>query len=540
MLTWKIKSKNGEMKIIAALLVVIILIVASLVIINPFEEEEKKEEQPVKEIDDRISPLVNQAVFLEIHRIRRNGIIDQIENAGNAFVKNLIQNLPFRNYRIPLALEGMRPGKGWDEKPSYSFIATLDDYEEIGKPTYNDWDTGYINQVIWRNVEDEQPTTIIDFKVIENVKTKKLFKTTTQKVEKEHFSVIYDFKTGHWDGDDYFNDTDGYGHYLGENYEIWFSLTQTSKDQDTIPYWTEVNILGTDPEKDDSKLDPDNDGIPTQWEWKWGYDPFTWDNHSCLDPDLDGLQNTEEYYMEKWLANPYTQEIYIEADYMEPTPKKFNNKDGFDGWTHEFYEESQQMLIERFSQHGISMHIDDGRMGGGADPIPFSKGGGEYGQDTGIVAGHYANDFEDDRKGIFRYLVVAYGGGWAHPQDEKNWYDCMTVPHNAVFFKNQLGYATTDRTIRIGQAVQVMHELGHTCGLNKVVWAGVDNASGRHGDPPDYPWWDYVSCMNYDYFWQRVINYSDGTHGEYDFDDWDYLDLPFFNTPSARMEGLGS
>ena len=530
-------KKSFLIKVLAAT-VVIVLILSGIYAILIFEKKEENEEKPTEQIDDRISPLVNQAVFLEIHRIRRNGIIDQMENSGNQFVKNLINRL--NNYKIRLALDGMRPGKGWDDKPSFSYVAVLDDYTEEGRETYNNWDTGYMNEVIWRNVEDEQPTALIEFTVMENVKTKKLFRTTTSKVEREYFSVMYDFRTGRWDGDDYFNDTDGYGHFLGNNYEIWFTITQTSADEDTIPYWTEVNMLGTDPTKDDGKLDPDMDGIPTEWEWKWGYDPNKWDNHSTLDPDLDGLQNTEEYYMQEWLADPYSQQIYIEADYMAQTPKKFRDKDGWDGWTHEFYYESQQMLIERFSQHGITVHIDDGRMEGGGDIVPFMRGGGSYQQDSGVVAGLYANDFADERKGIFRYLVVAYGGGWCHPQDENHWYDCMAVPHNKVFFENQLGYAVKDRTIRIGQAVQVMHELGHSLGMLYAHSPGVDNASSRNGDPPDYPWWDYVSCMNYDYFWMRYLDYSDGSHGEHDTDDWSNLDLTFFQIPSEEMEGLGA
>ena len=65
---------------------------------------------------------------------------------------------------------------------------------------------------------------------------------------------------------------------------------------------------------DDSKLDPDGDGIPTAWEWKWGYDPFTWDDHNRLDPDLDGIENSEEYQMAKWFADPFIQDIYYEVD----------------------------------------------------------------------------------------------------------------------------------------------------------------------------------------------------------------------------------
>jgi len=69
---------------------------------------------------------------------------------------------------------------------------------------------------------------------------------------------------------------------------------------------------------------------------------------------------------------------------------------------------------------------------------------------------------------------------------------------------------------------------------------GVDNASSRAGNPPDYPWLDYVSCMNYDYFRQRVFDYSDGSNGKYDADDWSALDFTFFQIPSEEMEGIGS
>ncbi len=535
-------EKNNKIYyVIISIIIAVCLIAAGLyVYFEGIKTDEKGDEKGVEKIDDRISPYSNQAIYLKIHRIRRNGIIDQMENSGMPFIRNLINNLPVKNERYKIIFDGLRPGRGWDEKPSFSYIAQFDDYEEVGRATYNNWDTGYINQEIFRNVEDEKPTTHVKFSIVENVKTKKLFKTTTSKEIKEEFVVMYDYRTGRWEGDDSFNDSDGYGHYNGLNYEIWFDLTQTTPDEDTIPFWQEVNVLKTDPLKDDGKLDPDEDGIPTEWEWKWGYDPMTWDDHSELDPDMDGLQNIEEYYMEEWLANPYHKEIYIETDYMAPTPKKFRDKDGWDGWVHEFYYESQQMLIERFSQHNICVHIDDGRMGGGGDILPFMRGNGAYQQDSGVVAGHYANDFADERKGIFRYLVVAYGGGWCHPQDENHWYDTMAIPHNKNFYKNQLGYALQERTIRIAEAVEVMHELGHSLGINRMVWAGVDNSSGRNGNPPDYPWLDYVSCMNYDYFWYRNFDYSDGTHGEYDFDDWSYLDLTFFQTSSERMEGLGS
>jgi len=44
--------------------------------------------------------------------------------------------------------------------------------------------------------------------------------------------------------------------------------------------WVEVNIINTDPTVDDTKLDPDDDKIPTYWEWNWGYNPKSWDDHN--------------------------------------------------------------------------------------------------------------------------------------------------------------------------------------------------------------------------------------------------------------------
>ncbi len=531
-----ISPKNQ--RIIPAIIIVAILIIAGVVTVVLLSAESKPVESIEKEIDDRISPYTNQALFLEIHRIRKKGIIDQMMNPP----PSLIDRIPVRNQRFAIFLEGIKPGKGWDTKPVYNWVVTIDGYTEIGKAVFRNWDTGYINQVVWRDIKDEQAEAVVEIKFQQHITTQQFLRSSTSKKEVDAFSVTYDFKTGMWRGDDSFNDTDGYGHYDGVDFEIWFSLTQTSPDDDIIPFWVEVNILGTDPLSDDTNLDPDNDGIPTVWEWKWGYDPHVPDNHTKLDPDLDGLQNTEEYFMENWLANPFHQEIYLEADYMAQTPKKFLGRDGYDGWEHTFYKESQQMLMDRYNEHGYTLHVDDGTHGDmseGGDILPFGRGNSAYQQERGIVAGFYSNNFPDERKGIWRYLVIAYGGGWCHPQDENHWYDCMCIPDNRNFFQNQLGGALSQRTIRIGQAIQILHEMGHSLGMLSAHFEGVDNSIYRSDDPQNYPYLDYVSVMNYDYFWERYFDYSYGENGEYDKDDWAELDLTFFQTPSIEMEGLG-
>jgi len=70
-----------------------------------------------------------------------------------------------------------------------------------------------------------------------------------------------------------------------------------------------------------------------------------------------------------------------------------------------------------------------------------------------------------------------------------------------------------------------MHETGHTFGFWPI---------GGHDRDSFYPWqinwWKwrpYKSCMNYGYMYTSV-DYSDGSRGKNDFDDWDRIDLTYF------------
>ena len=115
----------------------------------------------------------------------------------------------------------------------------------------------------------------------------------------------------------------------------------------------------------------------------------------------------------------------------------------------------------------------------------------------------------------------------------------MIVPTGKEFNKNVMGQAWTSRTRRIGLAIGVMHELGHSLGFH-TDFGGVDNFSVKAGSPLDYPWWDYVSVMNYDYFPQRYLDYSYGENGEYDQNDWGLIDVSHFQDSSEYMEGVGA
>ena len=505
--------KNNKIKALLSIIAVALVISAAYIIIitNQPEEKEPIIEKPVKEIDDRISPDINQAVSLSINRIHKIGIKEVMDKIGTS----------------------------WKKSPSFHFEALLDTGLWEGNQI-NSWDTGYVGWEAFRFVENEMEECTVEIKIFEQ--KKQLFRTADQEVES--MKVIYDFRTGRWSGDDNFNDSDGYGHYVGDNYEIWFDIHNSDKDGDGIPYWTEVNILGTNPNVDDSIKDPDNDGIPTYWEWKWGYDPMTADNHSELDPDIDGITNIDEYKLEKYLANPHHKEIYIESDFMEKEPGLF-------GHEHIFWKESQWMLMDEFIPHDITVHIDDGCMGGGGEYLPFFES--YIDQASGKGSEYYKYHFADDRKGVFRYCVILHAAGWAHPQDYKIRYDVISVPSNNKFYRTVFfPPALTGRTQRISMAVGVMHELGHTLGINDDVIAGCDNHTqigrGMDGIPAlqkqkmmkaakDY-WNDYQSCMNYAWFGKSYLGYSDGTNGPHDFDDWSFIDLTFFKTGSYQKEGV--
>ncbi|MEM0492382.1 MAG: hypothetical protein QXS02_00255 [Candidatus Thermoplasmatota archaeon] len=519
MSTLIIRSKTKKGLIIFGAIVVIILLLALgfYAAVELLKEKKTGEEEPgIERIrDDRISPLENQGVIIEVKRIRHRGLLDTIMNKLVA----------------------------WRFKPSFYFITIMDDLEYVSKDVraatgeseqlYTTWDTMFMENKIVRDVPGEQEKSEITLIIMERVKTG-LFKLRKNDVERETIKIVYDYRTGRWNGDDYFNDSDGYGHYLGEYFEVWFNVYQIDYDHDGIPYWTEVNILGTDPTVDDSKLDPDDDGIPTAWEWRWGYNPFTYDNHSLLDPDHDGLTNIQEYQMEKWFADPFYKDIYIEVDGMQ--------KKNPIGRTYVFWKESQQILIERFASHGISVFIDDGwpdgPVNGGGELLPYYE---TISQDSGMMLQFYRHNFADERKGMFRYLLIANSAGFCHPS-EYNRYDTMAVGTARSIMLKRGGF--TPRAERILLAAMVMHELGHSLGIAPWNTPGNDNASFTESKAAkqDYleKWGNYKSVMNYYYIYdKKLVDYSDGSHGEGDQNDWEKFDLTLFKKECKVIEDPG-
>ncbi len=76
-------------------------------------------------------------------------------------------------------------------------------------------------------------------------------------------------------------------------------------------------------------------------------------------------------------------------------------------------------------------------------------------------------------------------------------------------------------------ASAIMHETGHVLGTFGGNTPGCDNLNSVF---PRKDWWkfrNYRSCMNYHYTYS-MVDFSDGSRGKNDFDDWNRIDLTFF------------
>lgn len=345
--------------------------------------------------------------------------------------------------------------------------------------------------------------------------------------------LIYNIKTGHWTGDDFVGDPSGYGRLNGcddgtiyeqdRDCELWFSIIQTDYDQDLIPYHAEIDEIGTDPMINDAMDDPDNDSVPTYWEWTYGYNPQEWNDHTNLDPDNDGIQNIEEYLTSSWYSDPFVRDVFIELDQME---------DGPNGQSASLPEGSKELLYTAYDRQNVVYHLDDGRWENSrSDLIPFDElteasWGNEENELNDIYDTYYAQHEEDAwRRGVFHYGVVIYQSSVVNG----NMFGANRFQISANGMEAKLRqFPSLDRDVVYASAY--MHEAGHTFGFRPIP---------GHNSMSYYPWqvgwWlsrPYKSCMNYGYMY-TTVDYSDGSRPFYgrlsgDYDDWERMDLTYF------------
>ena len=136
------------------------------------------------------------------------------------------------------------------------------------------------------------------------------------------------------------------------------------------------------------------------------------------------------------------------------------------------------------------------------------------------------NDLNNPRKGIFHYCFVTdygpypgFGGfaffGWDH-------LDSWEIAGQRV---------DENHPLKNKQHVIlsiIMHELGHNMGLLSDDCGGNDNLPATKTFSRQwFKYFPYQSIMNYMFtYW--ILDYSDGSRGKNDYDDWSNLEFDFF------------
>jgi nitrous oxidase accessory protein NosD len=268
-----------------------------------------------------------------------------------------------------------------------------------------------------------------------------------------------------------------------------------------------------------SDSDTDGDGVPDWWEVKWGYSPDVWDDHHHLDPDEDGLNNIEECYMDQYDANPYKKDVFLEFDWTQTLQENNTNKPATTDVT---------QMIDAFANHNISLHVDTGELGGGEE-LP-AQSFITYAEIIDMYWEYFLhNDLNNPRQNIFHYGILcdySQGPGFA----------VMGWNHLNGFIIGAQSLAENHPKLTKSWVAMAasMHEVGHTCGLIVTKFNGIDN---RATIKPYYKeFWMYLpykSVLNYLYTYS-FMDFSDGTHGPGDFNDWGNLDFSFFK--NTRFE----
>ncbi len=261
-------------------------------------------------------------------------------------------------------------------------------------------------------------------------------------------------------------------------------------------------------------IDTDNDGLPDWWEEK--YDEFNssvWNDHINIDNDEDGLNNFEECYAYNWGADPNKKDIFLEFDWTRSKTEAASNI-----IPEKYIEEIQ----ERFEEHNISLHIDNGELDGGEE-IPYITDF-DFDMLTNLYWDYFLhNDLNNPRKNIFHYGLICDRGpgsgfafmGWGHLNGFCISADVLSKGNPDI---------SRGRLIATGS----MHELGHTLGLFVDDFKGIDNhATVKPGYKEFWIYRNYKSCMSYQYTY-FILDYSDGDNGRVDFDDWNNLEYTFF------------
>jgi hypothetical protein len=156
-------------------------------------------------------------------------------------------------------------------------------------------------------------------------------------------------------------------------------------------------------------------------------------------------------------------------------------------------------------------------------------------------------DAQNWRRGVFRWCIAGYNGAYAFHGTVVNGFtfssdinnshalDCFFVSSKNLNNKTKefplismlmRGTLNRDTNLAIVWAGAIMHETGHTLGCSA---PGCDCNGVMPWQINFWRYANYKSVMNYRYIYSGLLDYSDGSHGKNDWDDWGTMDLTYFN-----------
>jgi hypothetical protein len=480
----------------------VLFIIFLLVISATVSAIETNSEYKASNLDD-FDPLVDISITVEIQKVRS---FDKYDRQLNV--------LPYN-----LAIFPKREYVDKDSDPDL-FLKVIINNEEFTSDVW--YDTKYIYSPDFSatlNVPDDQEFVDITIQLWDwNEDGNVLCDIGNEEYDVD---ISYSIRTGHWTGEDQLNDLSGYGRLNGcddgsihkreRDCELWFDIYQNDYDGDGIPYWMEVNSYGTDPQVDNSGEDNDNDDIPIEWEWKWDYNPLIAENHKNLDPEEDSINNYEEYLTCELDSDPYRKDLFVELDQMKESPQ---------GEKSIFPDESKELLYTAYNRQNLVYHLDDGNWeGSGSEMVSFDEFT-TWSELKTIYQEYFVIDDQYHwKRGVFHYGVLVYQ--FDGPPGCCFGRNRFQISSNSLEKKAANPFLERDEVY----ASVYMHEMGHNLNFRPIPGHNPFSSS-----PFRFLWWltrSYKSCMNYGYMYYTV-DYSDGSRPSGDYDDWNRMDLSYF------------
>jgi hypothetical protein len=458
-------------------------------------------------------PLVDIEVTVKIDTIRyledeTSDSTQAISNARNRF-KLFLEYIRWQLHKNDIS----------DEKPSMYVKVFINDVE-FTSPVYSN--TYYVydaNFTATLNVPDDVEFVDITIQLWQQRDEGDRLLDISPNEGKYEANMIYSIATGHWTGDDYLGDPSGYGRLNGcddgsvykneGDCEIWFDIFQNTYDGSGIPYWMQVYVYGIDPMENNTGIDYNGNGIPLKWEWKWGYDPFEYIDHTILDASGDAISNYEKYLTRDYGSDPFRKEVFVQMDVME---------DGPNGEITQFPPDGIELLKTAFNRQNIVIHIDTSRT------VPFYEEL-SYSQIRSLYQDFFIIDEEERwREDVFHYGLIIYDVTEGTPPGFAFRRNAFVVVSQAMEEYYKSPFLSSREVI---YASAFMHELGHTFGFWPIP---------GHNRRSIYPWqilyWQnlpYNSCMNYGWMYV-IVDYSDGSGVVPDLNDWQRISYSYFKS----------